>query len=125
VFEVELRALTPDEVIDLNFAHRRPEAPITDIKKEDGAFYNIRNHDDSGYLKSLEAWVAGNRKRLVASALISPELPGETLDEKVNALSSIEGWALVGLYQAVNMLLNVGADAVRLRQFRRDGTADS
>ena len=121
--QVELKALTPDEVLNLNFTNPRPKARVTDFKKEEGIIYPIYDHQDSAYLKSLEEWATTNRRRLIAAALVSPELPGATLDEKVQALNDIEGWALVGLTQAVNMLLNVGADAVRLRTFRGNGDA--
>jgi hypothetical protein len=118
---VKLRAPTPYEVIEVNRASPRPRPPVSDIRKEGEKFYNIYDYEDGSYRIALEEWVANTRRMMIAHLLVEPLPPGDTIQDKADALKDVAAWALVGLHQATEMLLGSTEDRVRMRKFRGNG----
>jgi len=104
VLEVDIKAPTSDEV----------------LRKEDGRVYPVYGYEDAGYQRQLAEWLARSKQLLIIQCLPDDFLPGETEEEKLEALKSVEAWARVGLYQAIEMLVGVAEDRVKLRSFRAD-----
>lgn len=125
VLIVELRAMTPDERAEIDFRRNpKPQPPVMDFRVIDGSPYPVYNYEDAGYTAQFGAWVNRRMRLLIIHALVM-DLPGETDDERLDALNSMAAWALDGLWRAVQMLTAVGDDAVRRHSFQPDGTGDS
>jgi len=120
VLEVDIKAPTSDEVLELQYSNPRPEPLVTDFRKEDGRVYPVYGYEDAGYQRKLAEWLARSKQLLIIQCLPDDFLPGETEEEKLEALKNVEAWARVGLYQAIEMLVGVAEDRVKLRSFRAD-----
>lgn len=121
IFEVTMRTPTPEEVIEASRAFPRPQAPVSDLKREGDRFFNIYNFQDGTYLANMETWFANTRKWLIARVLIEPPIPGETLEDKAKALDDIAAWAMAGLRRAMDMLSGGAEENVTMRKFQPPG----
>lgn len=116
---VEMRALTPADILQINRALPPvPKPPEKDFRKDDdGRLQLIYDTADPGYLQALEDRRVQLMNRAILRAWVV-DLPGETEDERLAALDTLAAWARAGLWQAVNRLMVLGDEGVRLHPFR-------
>lgn len=123
--EVEMRALTPDELLDIDMAVPTPEAPIVDFKTSDnGEVQPVRDYQDKGYKRALAKAVQERMYRQILRAWQNADVPGETDEERLAEIAALPLWALDGLWQAVKMITEAGVGTLRSRPFHADATPD-
>lgn len=123
VIVVQVRALTADEMLEIRHLTPKPEPPVEGYHKFDGErALPIYAFESPGYNQQLEAWVSKRTRLMIVRSLVSPEIPGNTDDEKIAALSRVSNVVLAGLNRAVSEM-NLGvADDVKRRPFPGSGT---
>lgn len=123
--EVEMRALTPDELLDIDMAVSMPEAPITDFKTGDnGEITPVRDYQDKNYKRALSKAGQERMYRQILFAWQNADIPGETEEERLKEIAALPLWALDGLWQAVKMVTEAGVGTLRARPFPDHETSD-
>jgi hypothetical protein len=125
LMEVEMRALAPDELLDIDMAVATPEAPITDFKTGDnGEVQPVRDYQDKGYKRALTKAGQERMYRQILKAWVDPDIPGDTEAEQLAEIAALPLWALDGLWQAVRRVTEAGVGTLRARTFQPDAAPD-
>lgn len=117
----EMRALTPDEALDaLRIVGEPPEAPYTDefFTDPDGKVTRKRDFRDPGYLHALQRY----RMRQMHAQILACwaiDVPGETVDERLEYIAGLDNWAVSALWKITNQLIETAEEDIRHRPFRR------
>ena len=121
---VELRALPSNERAEIELRRNiKPIPPISEYRKDKGEVLPVYNYQDATYLEALANWYRRQMQLLIVRSLVM-DIPGETEDGKIAALeSTLAGWAMDGIWKAIELLSTVGRDAVRGITFQRNGAA--
>lgn len=123
--EVEMRALTPDEMLDVDMAVTAPEAPVTDFKTGDnGEITPVRDYQDKHYRRALTRAGQERMYRQILKAWQNADIPGDTDEERLAEIAALPMWALDGLWQAVKRVTEAGVGTLRARTFPADAPAD-
>lgn len=120
---VELRALTPAELLEVGKANPRPEPPVKDFQKIEGTVYPVYRTEDPAHQQSLEEWVMRRARLQVVRALVRPEIPGNTDTARIENLLGVPNWVQTGLWLAVQKLNASQEKNLILRPFHSDGNA--
>lgn len=125
MLEVEMRALTPDELLDIDMAVQTPEAPITDFKTGDnGEITPVRDYQDKNYRRALTRAGQERMYRQILKAWENADIPGDTEEERLAEIAALPLWALDGLWQAVKRVTEAGVGVLRARSFPTDAASD-
>ncbi len=118
LMEVEMRALTPDELLDVDMVVQMPEAPITDFKTGDnGEVTPVRDYQDKTYKRALTRAGQERMYRQILMAWQNADIPGETDEERLSELAALPMWALDGLWQAIKAVTEAGVGTLKVRPF--------
>jgi hypothetical protein len=118
---IEVKSLTPDEVIEAGrWAGTPPEAPFSDKfgETDKGEIYRERDYNDDGFIRALERY----RQRQMHAQILgcwAIEVPGETIDERLDYIASLPSWVVSALWKVTNRVLATAEGDIKHRPFRR------
>jgi hypothetical protein len=118
---IEVKSLTPDEVLEaLRWAGPAPEAPFTDEfgETDRGEIYRKRDYNDPAYLRALEQYRQRQMNAQILACWVA-DVPGETVDEKLDAIASLPSWIVSALWKVTNRVLATAEQDIKHRPFRR------
>ena len=102
----------------------RPRPPVRDYQKdESGRPYPIYDESAQGYLDAMETWNARYMHAMLLTVWAGDPVPGDTEDDQLDWLDGdhITAQVRTALYRAINTLIGIGEDSVKMRPFRADG----
>ena len=127
--EFSMRALTPAELLEIDLNHPRPQPRVVDFEppgKKGGEPTPIYENEDKAkqeqrdeWRRKINAWLQEHRNRQILAAL-DMDVPGETPEEQIEALSTLGTWAIAAFSRALDLIVSTSTEALKARSFRTD-----
>lgn len=129
MLEFEMRALTPAQLLAIDLAHPRPQPRVYDFHapKGKGEKPEPRYSSDEDappevraeWTRAVNEWLQDHRNRQILAAL-QMDIPGETDEERIEAMASLGAWAISAFSRAVQLVIATSEAALKGRSFQRD-----
>ena len=122
IVRVKMRALSDGKAWEIGKSVKWPKPPVTDYKKIEGEALPVYDYQNENYLNTRREADRDLTRRTLAASLVL-DIPGETLEEKAQALEKKLGqWAFGYLLSIVNKLVEIDQEAIErvARSFRSE-----